>query len=121
MWRKLGREKSSVSDNQEPKVPTELSITSDFRFLFIQGGLNPQCFFGKTEANHTRPATRCRSADGINLHFNTVFLKKGIVGRSPVYEACSLARCGIGGDQPRDCRSEERRVGKECRSRWSPY
>ena len=20
-----------------------------------------------------------------------------------------------------DCRSEERRVGKECRSRWSPY
>ena len=22
---------------------------------------------------------------------------------------------------PRDARSEERRVGKECRSRWSPY
>src|SRR3989449_7074111 len=22
---------------------------------------------------------------------------------------------------PRYCRSEERRVGKECRSRWSPY
>ena len=21
----------------------------------------------------------------------------------------------------RSCRSEERRVGKECRSRWSPY
>ena len=21
----------------------------------------------------------------------------------------------------RECRSEERRVGKECRSRWSPY
>ena len=26
------------------------------------------------------------------------------------------------GDTPHDlCRSEERRVGKECRSRWSPY
>ena len=25
-------------------------------------------------------------------------------------------RCGASG-----CRSEERRVGKECRSRWSPY
>src|SRR2546426_3408631 len=26
------------------------------------------------------------------------------------------------GDQPDGCeRSEERRVGKECRSRWSPY
>ena len=23
--------------------------------------------------------------------------------------------------KPRDGRSEERRVGKECRSRWSPY
>src|SRR3712207_7401180 len=26
---------------------------------------------------------------------------------------------GLGG--PRGARSEERRVGKECRSRWSPY
>ena len=25
------------------------------------------------------------------------------------------------GAQPSDTRSEERRVGKECRSRWSPY
>ena len=24
-------------------------------------------------------------------------------------------------DHPGECRSEERRVGKECRSRWSPY
>ena len=24
-------------------------------------------------------------------------------------------------DRIYDCRSEERRVGKECRSRWSPY
>src|SRR5256885_5230454 len=29
-------------------------------------------------------------------------------------------RAGRGG-LPSDCRSEERRVGKECRSRWSPY
>ena len=25
------------------------------------------------------------------------------------------------GDIEKDLRSEERRVGKECRSRWSPY
>src|SRR2546427_12003011 len=25
------------------------------------------------------------------------------------------------GETPSPCRSEERRVGKECRSRWSPY
>src|SRR6266487_5262683 len=28
---------------------------------------------------------------------------------------------GIRGIGPRTFRSEERRVGKECRSRWSPY
>src|SRR2546427_11006648 len=28
---------------------------------------------------------------------------------------------GRGRVQPGDTRSEERRVGKECRSRWSPY
>ena len=26
-----------------------------------------------------------------------------------------------GTDYPEELRSEERRVGKECRSRWSPY
>ena len=25
------------------------------------------------------------------------------------------------GKEAKDARSEERRVGKECRSRWSPY
>ena len=28
---------------------------------------------------------------------------------------------GLGGTSTRGHRSEERRVGKECRSRWSPY
>ncbi len=28
---------------------------------------------------------------------------------------------GIFGVDAKDVRSEERRVGKECRSRWSPY
>ena len=29
---------------------------------------------------------------------------------------------GVNGDHEQGlCRSEERRVGKECRSRWSPY
>ena len=28
---------------------------------------------------------------------------------------------GFPASNPKDLRSEERRVGKECRSRWSPY
>ena len=35
-----------------------------------------------------------------------------------IAKACGLSRAGIIHYFPR---SEERRVGKECRSRWSPY
>ena len=37
--------------------------------------------------------------------------------------ACFLVLCGafMGTESPLTVRSEERRVGKECRSRWSPY
>src|SRR2546427_480587 len=35
--------------------------------------------------------------------------------------ASSLAWRGVGGAAAENIRSEERRVGKECRSRWSPY
>ena len=38
---------------------------------------------------------------------------------------CSLKATGVGYDElatvDGKLRSEERRVGKECRSRWSPY
>ena len=36
----------------------------------------------------------------------------------------NLSQCGLVGNYPlytHQVRSEERRVGKECRSRWSPY
>ena len=36
---------------------------------------------------------------------------------TPALAATMIARCG----GPKRYRSEERRVGKECRSRWSPY
>ena len=39
------------------------------------------------------------------------------------YDMILYIRSVHGGDEeiPKDDRSEERRVGKECRSRWSPY
>ena len=44
-------------------------------------------------------------------------------GKSTIFEMLreELLRRGIGEDQIVCKRSEERRVGKECRSRWSPY
>src|SRR3989449_7943671 len=37
------------------------------------------------------------------------------------YPAASLSTLGVGAQHAAPLRSEERRVGKECRSRWSPY
>ena len=37
------------------------------------------------------------------------------------YGYSAMKNPNVWGDQGRDERSEERRVGKECRSRWSPY
>src|SRR5688572_32639298 len=42
----------------------------------------------------------------------------GCVG--PPFGAAALAESLSGRPSPNDSRSEERRVGKECRSRWSP-
>ena len=50
-------------------------------------------------------------------------------GREPKYDIRSFSpnreKCGKGitlnADEAAALRSEERRVGKECRSRWSPY
>src|SRR3989441_6503896 len=55
-----------------------------------------------------------------------------IVSRSGATTVAEITACGkpsllipfphaIHGHQERNARSEERRVGKECRSRWSPY
>jgi len=35
--------------------------------------------------------------------------------------AAAAAEAGFAAREPAAARSEERRVGKECRSRWSPY
>ena len=37
----------------------------------------------------------------------------------PLPKKCSV--CGVSSKAELLLRSEERRVGKECRSRWSPY
>src|SRR3712207_8794949 len=41
-----------------------------------------------------------------------------VVDRAPFYVEDAVRRTPRGRDEDR---SEERRVGKECRSRWSPY
>src|SRR5256885_7291266 len=46
----------------------------------------------------------------------------GVVAPDAVFgEAYAVVFPALHGALPLACRSEERRVGKECRSRWSPY
>ena len=45
----------------------------------------------------------------------------GIPSRAGAFAAAGLCAVLLGAGTARALRSEERRVGKECRSRWSPY
>ena len=43
------------------------------------------------------------------------------LSRKGLLAATATDTAPLCGTYPKTCRSEERRVGKECRSRWSPY
>ena len=58
----------------------------------------------------------CLSYDTRSLHGTSLFLCKGAHFKAE-YLSAALAQ----GAAAYVARSEERRVGKECRSRWSPY
>ena len=51
---------------------------------------------------------------------NNLILSKDKQGHEIIVKGCGIAFQKKKGQQV-DERSEERRVGKECRSRWSPY
>src|SRR3989454_12850140 len=75
----------------------------------------------------------CRSAAGVIAAWSMADLRADGVAHIPfpplfrravAYPACrgqGLPRRAAGSGHRRRNRSEERRVGKECRSRWSPY
>src|SRR5256886_3902053 len=64
-----------------------------------------------SEKHHTQDNDDC------NLYEGGPILEVGALACAPDIHD------GDDGDHhhSNDCRSEERRVGKECRSRWSPY
>src|SRR2546422_6450578 len=47
--------------------------------------------------------------------------RRSVARREKLRECSEFAGRGTRSDPSRIRRSEERRVGKECRSRWSPY
>src|SRR3954447_27091354 len=75
-----------------------------------------ECFFFSSRRRHTR----------CYLDWSSDVCSSDLA--DPAAERCyrhifraGTAPSGIFAVPPGDARSEERRVGKECRSRWSPY
>ena len=61
------------------------------------------------------PGVGPKSAQRMTLHL----LERDREGAQQIAEAIETALAKVRNCER--CRSEERRVGKECRSRWSPY
>src|SRR2546425_8982495 len=55
------------------------------------------------------------------FNWNGGEVRQAAAARDRAQASLDLARRETGSEQARARRSEERRVGKECRSRWSPY
>ena len=77
---------------------------------------------GKVKIRQGEPSQifwRGRNLPSAATHF------RGCGINRPIWSECAARRPGIRisdkWTRPSDDRSEERRVGKECRSRWSPY
>ena len=70
------------------------------------------------------PVTRLEKNEQQRLLKLETILHKRVIGQDEAVSAVAKAvrRGRVGLKNPnRPIRSEERRVGKECRSRWSPY
>src|SRR2546422_4989216 len=87
-------------------------------------------FFFSSRRRHTR-CSRDWSSDVCSSDLHSLrhaestefrFLPAAIGQRSELVTGCRNLRCHVCPTASlKQLRSEERRVGKECRSRWSPY
>ena len=60
-------------------------------------------------------------ADQLDAVFEMYSVKALKTGMLATAEAIETVAAALAAELARGARSEERRVGKECRSRWSPY
>ena len=60
------------------------------------------------------------SQERVDIKVIMILFMLNVFGIIMIYSASSY-NCSLSPKYNYDGRSEERRVGKECRSRWSPY
>src|SRR2546426_12385205 len=105
------REPASPASSSSPSARPAFAVGGGQSGLRLgPGGLGDQSF-AKWESREGEPDAN-GSAD------KALYFQKMVA--TPVFAAGFAVIDGLQG-QPAATRSEERRVGKECRSRWSPY
>src|SRR3989475_7417548 len=105
-------------------ISLTLMITSPVFFFQAEDGIRDLTVTGVQTCALPILSTSLRcSVLGMHLHVHTrPPLRWTRVWRVPRMRLRTLlGHCRIGSIQKSGRRSEERRVGKECRSRWSPY
>src|SRR2546425_5395863 len=96
------------------KQPTMLRVVVSITACLVL--VSPYVFAaGDQELSNTAPIVRImQSGDSLELVFHED-------SGTPIKETIPIHRVGSVRYFSAGIRSEERRVGKECRSRWSPY
>ena len=106
-------------------APTGLPVGTGYLVRKISGVKNRHLFFdflleldagGKTEGKESFAFAALGSVDLLQQLVQELFLLRRQLLDERFGQVSDLLVCG-----PVFGRSEERRVGKECRSRWSPY
>ena len=93
-------------------------------YLLIPGYTSEECI--PDNVSLRTPLVKFRKGEEPTLSLNVPFASAIMQSVSNDTMAIALAKEGgisfiYGSQSIEDERSEERRVGKECRSRWSPY
>ena len=78
----------------------------------LHSSTQPSCSMPVHGKRTERYKTACRIRPSVYKNFSRAIIKKRLVAIFDQHRGQTPAR---------HVRSEERRVGKECRSRWSPY
>src|SRR2546426_8678825 len=89
------------------------------RYMLASNGIC-KFFFFSSRRRHTRLQGDW-SSDVCSSDLTTEFRVKNIVSLEGAAIDPEFMPKFPGLEDKENCRSEERRVGKECRSRWSPY
>src|SRR2546430_9373995 len=92
--------------------------------VHVDGVARPSCQLPVGSVGHTRIHTiEHIGATAIGARLQQAWLKIDVMQCGYCQAGQIMSACALLGQtpQPNTDRSEERRVGKECRSRWSPY